>query len=175
MFSCFNQDQPIDRVDFGGLAARLAQNYGAGKADGEVDRADACGTHRSSRRVRIARVICEREKRKAGVCRPFDLMQWAVDLLLDLHADELSLVGPAVVVGVTTITPSVGVHAHSAELTWITLLVSVVPGATDAKPPVLMALFQTLNLARPGTTLGPTDWLRSKPTALYVSRGSRSC
>ena len=26
VFSCFNQDQPIDRVDFGGLAARLAQN-----------------------------------------------------------------------------------------------------------------------------------------------------
>ncbi len=26
MFSCFNQDQPLDRVDFPGLAARLAQN-----------------------------------------------------------------------------------------------------------------------------------------------------
>jgi len=26
VFSCFNQDQPIDRVDFGALAARLAQN-----------------------------------------------------------------------------------------------------------------------------------------------------
>ena len=26
VFSCFNQDQPIDRVDFPGLAARLAQN-----------------------------------------------------------------------------------------------------------------------------------------------------
>ena len=26
VFSCFNQDQPIDRVDFGGLAARLTQN-----------------------------------------------------------------------------------------------------------------------------------------------------
>ena len=26
VFSCFNQDQPLDRVDFGGLAARLAQN-----------------------------------------------------------------------------------------------------------------------------------------------------
>jgi hypothetical protein len=26
VFSCFNQDQPIDRVDFPGLSARLAQN-----------------------------------------------------------------------------------------------------------------------------------------------------
>jgi NADPH-dependent glutamate synthase beta subunit-like oxidoreductase/NAD(P)H-flavin reductase len=26
VFSCFNQDQPMDAVDFGGLAARLAQN-----------------------------------------------------------------------------------------------------------------------------------------------------
>ncbi len=26
VFSCFNQDQPLDRVDFAGLAARLAQN-----------------------------------------------------------------------------------------------------------------------------------------------------
>ena len=26
VFSCFNQDQPLDRVDFGGLAARLTQN-----------------------------------------------------------------------------------------------------------------------------------------------------
>ncbi len=26
MFSCFNQDQALDRVDFGGLAARLRQN-----------------------------------------------------------------------------------------------------------------------------------------------------
>ena len=26
VFSCFNQDQPLDRVDFRGLAARLAQN-----------------------------------------------------------------------------------------------------------------------------------------------------
>ena len=26
VFSCFNQDQPLDRVDFPGLAARLAQN-----------------------------------------------------------------------------------------------------------------------------------------------------
>src|SRR6185369_13172710 len=26
VFSCFNQDQPIDRVDFPGLASRLAQN-----------------------------------------------------------------------------------------------------------------------------------------------------
>jgi hypothetical protein len=26
VFSCFNQDQPIDRVDFRGLAARLTQN-----------------------------------------------------------------------------------------------------------------------------------------------------
>jgi hypothetical protein len=26
VFSCFNQDQPLDNVDFGGLAARLGQN-----------------------------------------------------------------------------------------------------------------------------------------------------
>src|SRR5690606_39783663 len=26
VFSCFNQDQPLDKVDFAGLAARLAQN-----------------------------------------------------------------------------------------------------------------------------------------------------
>ena len=26
VFSCFNQDQPLDRVDFSGLAARLGQN-----------------------------------------------------------------------------------------------------------------------------------------------------
>jgi len=26
VFSCFNQDQPLDRVDFPGLAARLSQN-----------------------------------------------------------------------------------------------------------------------------------------------------
>ena len=26
VFSCFNQDQPLDRVDFGGLDARLRQN-----------------------------------------------------------------------------------------------------------------------------------------------------
>ena len=26
VFSCFNQDQPIDRVDFAGLSTRLAQN-----------------------------------------------------------------------------------------------------------------------------------------------------
>ena len=26
MFSCFNQDQPLDRVDFGGLNERLRQN-----------------------------------------------------------------------------------------------------------------------------------------------------
>jgi hypothetical protein len=26
VFSCFNQDQPLDRVDFPGLAARLRQN-----------------------------------------------------------------------------------------------------------------------------------------------------
>ena len=26
VFSCFNQDQPLDQVDFPGLAARLAQN-----------------------------------------------------------------------------------------------------------------------------------------------------
>ena len=26
VFSCFNQDQPIDRVDFAGLASRLALN-----------------------------------------------------------------------------------------------------------------------------------------------------
>jgi hypothetical protein len=26
VFSCFNQDQPLDRVDFAGLAARLTQN-----------------------------------------------------------------------------------------------------------------------------------------------------
>jgi len=26
VFSCFNQDQPLDRVDFPGLAARRAQN-----------------------------------------------------------------------------------------------------------------------------------------------------
>ena len=26
VFSCFNQDQPIDVVDFSGLAARLVQN-----------------------------------------------------------------------------------------------------------------------------------------------------
>jgi hypothetical protein len=26
VFSCFNQDQPIDQVDFPGLAARLSQN-----------------------------------------------------------------------------------------------------------------------------------------------------
>jgi hypothetical protein len=26
VFSCFNQDQPLDHVDFAGLAARLAQN-----------------------------------------------------------------------------------------------------------------------------------------------------
>jgi len=26
VFSCFNQDQPLDRVDFGALDARLKQN-----------------------------------------------------------------------------------------------------------------------------------------------------
>ncbi len=26
VFSCFNQDQPLDQVDFGALAQRLAQN-----------------------------------------------------------------------------------------------------------------------------------------------------
>jgi hypothetical protein len=26
VFSCFNQDQPLDSVDFDGLAARLRQN-----------------------------------------------------------------------------------------------------------------------------------------------------
>jgi len=26
VFSCFNQDQPLDQVDFGGLASRLRQN-----------------------------------------------------------------------------------------------------------------------------------------------------
>jgi hypothetical protein len=26
VFSCFNQDQPLDEVDFPGLAARLSQN-----------------------------------------------------------------------------------------------------------------------------------------------------
>ena len=26
MFSCFNQDQPLDQVDFGALNERLAQN-----------------------------------------------------------------------------------------------------------------------------------------------------
>ena len=39
VFSCFNQDQPLDRVDFPGLAARLDAELGAGEADGAVDRA----------------------------------------------------------------------------------------------------------------------------------------
>ena len=38
VFSCFNQDQALDRVDFGSLRQRLTQNSVAGKADDAVDR-----------------------------------------------------------------------------------------------------------------------------------------
>jgi hypothetical protein len=38
IFSCFNQDQEMDRVDFPNLAARLRQNTGAGKAREHVVR-----------------------------------------------------------------------------------------------------------------------------------------
>ena len=37
--SCFNQDQPLDVVDFPGLSARLAQNSVQERLDGAVDRA----------------------------------------------------------------------------------------------------------------------------------------
>ena len=39
VFSCFNQDQPLDEVDFAGLDARLNAELGAGEADRAVDRA----------------------------------------------------------------------------------------------------------------------------------------
>ena len=35
VFSCFNQDQPLDTVDFGGLAARLRQNSVQEKLTGQ--------------------------------------------------------------------------------------------------------------------------------------------
>jgi hypothetical protein len=39
VFSCFNQDQPLDQVDFPGLAARLAQNSVQEKLTGQwIDR-----------------------------------------------------------------------------------------------------------------------------------------
>ena len=41
IFSCFNQDQPLDRVDFPALNERLRQNCAAGEADGAVDRPGA--------------------------------------------------------------------------------------------------------------------------------------
>jgi hypothetical protein len=34
VFSCYNQDQPLDRVDFGNLAARLKMNTVAEKLSG---------------------------------------------------------------------------------------------------------------------------------------------
>ena len=37
VFSCFNQDQPLDRVDFPALDLRLQAERGAGKADRAVD------------------------------------------------------------------------------------------------------------------------------------------
>ena len=38
VFSCFNQDQALDRVDFPALHERLRQNGAAGEADGAMDR-----------------------------------------------------------------------------------------------------------------------------------------
>ena len=41
VFSCFNQDQPLDRVDFRGARPAPAAERGAGEAHGAVDRARA--------------------------------------------------------------------------------------------------------------------------------------
>jgi hypothetical protein len=38
VFSCFNQDQPIDQVDFPGLRGASRAEFVAGEADGRVDR-----------------------------------------------------------------------------------------------------------------------------------------
>ena len=38
MFSCFNQDQPLDRVDFAGLRQRLRQNSVQEKLTRPLDR-----------------------------------------------------------------------------------------------------------------------------------------
>src|SRR5689334_24834620 len=55
---------------------------------------------------------------------------------------------------VTTISPSGGVCAASAELTEMATLVSVAPGFTPpAKPPSLIALDHGLYLASPATVL----------------------
>ncbi len=49
VFSCFNQDQPLDRVDFAGLAARLTQNSVQEKLTSHwIDR---CLTHIDARSV----------------------------------------------------------------------------------------------------------------------------
>src|SRR5690349_15064125 len=70
----------------------------------------------------------------------------------------------------TTITPSGGVTANSAELTEIVLLVSVAPGLTVTNPPSLTALENALYFAVPATILLP-PFRRSKLTAWYVIRG----
>ena len=45
VFSCFNQDQPLDDVDFPGLAARLAAERRAGEADRALGRARLGARH----------------------------------------------------------------------------------------------------------------------------------
>src|SRR5262249_40917315 len=59
---------------------------------------------------------------------------------------------PALLSSVTTLRPFAGVNPHSAESTRMTTLLSVAPGATEAKPPVLSELFQGLKRAVPSTT-----------------------
>ena len=54
MFSCFNQDQPLDRVDFPGLAARLAQNSVQEKLTAQwIDR---CLVHLQRRPLPLSRL-----------------------------------------------------------------------------------------------------------------------
>ncbi len=58
VFSCFNQDQPLDRVDFPGLDLRLKQNARAGEADGAVDSARVGGTLSGKRDRRMCPSDC---------------------------------------------------------------------------------------------------------------------
>ncbi len=54
VFSCFNQDQDLDRVDFATLRARLGAERRAGKADEAVDRPLAARPRRATDRGGIA-------------------------------------------------------------------------------------------------------------------------
>ena len=144
VFSCFNQDQPIDRVDFRGLAARLGAEHGAGEADGAVDRALPAARRVARRRLDPALAQSELLPKKNGdPCGPpFLIARSSIDYWIFFESTLMSWASsaPLLLSVVTTMTPSAGVNAHSAELIWMTLDASVAPGATAAKPPVLIAL-----------------------------------